>query len=236
MHCTTSLALGEGFFYAVRILKGDMNTELRIAQALLDIQAVGFQPNAPIRFKSGLLSPVYVDNRTFPFHPEEWKAVIIGFQALIKEKDIAFDVVAGIETAGIPHSATLGYVLQKPSVFIRKAVKDHGSKKMIEGGQVAAKKVLLIEDHVTTGGSSLHGVLELRNAGANVTDCLAITSYEFPESTAQFQEYQVKLHTLTRFSVILHEAVHRKLLSNQEVKIVESWLEDPKAWERQYHQ
>lgn len=208
-----------------------MNTAQVIARALLDIKAVGFKPNDPIRFKSGLLSPVYVDNRTFPFHPEHWRKVIDGFVELVASKKIEFDVVAGIETAGIPHSATLGFVMKKPSVFIRKAAKDHGTKKMVEGGDVMGKKVLLIEDHVTTGGSSLHGVRELKNAGAIVTDCLAITSYEFAEADKQFADEGVRLHTLTNFTEILKQAVAEAVINDKEAETVKAWLADPKGWE-----
>lgn len=208
-----------------------MSTAHAIAQALLDIKAVGFKPHEPIRFKSGLLSPVYVDNRTFPFYPEKWKLVIEGFQALLIEKQIEFDVVAGIETAGIPHSATLGFVMNTPSVFIRKAAKDHGTKKMVEGGDVEGKKVLLIEDHVTTGGSSLHGVRELRDAGAVVTDCLAITSYEFPIATKQFTDAGVNLHTLATFPIILQEALDRTLITAEERTVIEDWFTDAEGWE-----
>src|SRR5689334_20369405 len=121
-----------------------MNYERQIAKTLLDIKAVGFALEKPITFKSGIISPVYVDNRRFPFFPKQWKEVIKGFAALSEAKKLQFDVIAGIETAGIPHSAALGFFLQKPSVFVRKAAKDHGTKKMIEGGDVKGKKVLLI--------------------------------------------------------------------------------------------
>ena len=97
-----------------------MNSQMAIARALLKINAVGFSVAHPIAFTSGLLSPVYVDNRKFPFWPEQWRVVIEGFQQKIEEEKIEFDVIAGIETAGIPHSSALAYVLKKPSVFVRK--------------------------------------------------------------------------------------------------------------------
>src|SRR5262245_17879726 len=106
---------------------------VQIAQALLDIQAVGFTPEQPITFKSGIRSPVYVDNRRLPFHPAAWRLVIEGFAALIQALDLQFDAIAGIEAAGIPHSAALGYALEHPSLFVRKAPKEHGKGKRIEG-------------------------------------------------------------------------------------------------------
>jgi orotate phosphoribosyltransferase len=206
------------------------NYKVEIAKALLDIGAVGFKPKDPITFKSGIKSPVYVDNRRFPFNPSQWAKVIQGFQDLIKADKIDFDVIAGIETAGIPHSAALGFAMQKPSVFVRKQVKDHGTKSRIEGGKVEGKKVLLIEDLVTTGGSSLSGVEALRTEGAVVNDCLVIISYGFPVSVAAFKEAKVGLHALTSFNEILEEALSRKMFSESEMAIIKNWLSEPKGW------
>src|ERR1700744_2470816 len=123
-----------------------MRMSYEVAEALVAIGGVGFKPTEPITFKSGIKSPVYCDNRKFPFHPSEWAKVIRGFEALIAEDAIAFDVVGGIEAAGIPHSAALGFAMQRPSVFIRKEAKGHGAKKRVEGGDVAGKRVVLVED------------------------------------------------------------------------------------------
>ncbi len=205
-----------------------------VAESLLKIGAVGFKPNEPITFKSGILSPVYVDNRRLPYHPIEWTQVISAFQNLIKEKKIPFDVIAGIETAGIPHSAGLGFAMKRPSLFVRKAVKDHGTKKRVDGGEVKGKRVLLLEDHITTGGSSLSGVEALRHEGAIVTHCLAITSYEFKEAVENFEKAGVILETLTSFTDILKEAEKSKKLSTVNRIVIEDWLKDPHGWaERQ---
>ncbi len=206
------------------------NTTQKIAQTLLNIQAVGFKLAEPITFKSGLKSPVYVDNRRLPFFPEEWTLVIEGFRELITLNSLDFDIIAGIETAGIPHSAALGFLLKKPSVFVRKQVKDHGTKKRVEGGQVEGKRVLLIEDHITTGGSSLSGVEALRAEGGIVTDCLAITSYEFPNSKTVFAEAGVQPHTLTSFAVILEEAVKSGAIPADALATVEDWFTEQKGW------
>ena len=136
----------------------NLNLMQSIAKALLNINAVGFSPQAPITFKSGIISPVYVDNRQLIFHPTEWHVIIEGFQSLIQAQALAFDVIAGVAVGGVPHSSALAYQLNKPSVFIRKEAKEHGKGKRVEGGDVQDKRVLLIEDLVTTGGSSLSGV------------------------------------------------------------------------------
>ncbi|HEX9817636.1 MAG TPA: orotate phosphoribosyltransferase [Patescibacteria group bacterium] len=211
-----------------------MNYSRVIARKLLEIGAVGFTTSTPIRFKSGILAPVYVDNRIFPAHVKAWRTVIRGFKNFVDTEKIKFDVIAGIESAGIPHSATLGYVLNKPSVFIRKKTKDHGTKKSIEGGEVTGKRVLLVEDHVTMGTSSLHGVEVLREVGATVTDCLAITHYAFPSSRQAFAEARVKLHVLTSFEDIFAAAMERKMINKQMVGIVKTWMGEPWAWTKKH--
>jgi orotate phosphoribosyltransferase len=211
-----------------------MSLEQNIASALLEINAVGFSPKKPIRFKTGMLSPVYVDNRKLPFYPSRWAVIFEGFQRLIEDGLVNFDVLSGVETAGIPHSAALGFVLKRPSVFVRKSVKDHGTKKIVEGGDVIGKRVLLIEDHVTTGSSSLTAVRSLRDAGAIVTDCLSITSYEFAEANDAFLKEKVKLHTLTSFSHIFKEAIKMKKITQEEMLNAKEWIADPHGWGKKH--
>ena len=205
-----------------------------VAEALLAIGGVGFRLNDPITFKSGIVSPVYCDNRTFPFWPAQWKQVIGGFGKLIERKNLPFDVIGGIEAAGIPHSAALGYALGRPSIFIRKQAKEHGKRNRIEGGEVQGKRVLLVEDLVTTGSSSLSGVAALREAGATVTDCLGIISYGFSEARQAFAAAGVTLHTLTDFDAVLAGAIRRGILDAAGAAAVRDWLNDPHGWvERQ---
>lgn len=201
-----------------------------IAQILLKNNCIGFALEKPITFKSGLISPVYIDNRTLPFFPQDWKIVIEGFKQLIASNKLEFDIIAGIETAGIPHSAALGFSVQKPSVFVRKQAKDHGTKKMVEGGVVKDHKILLIEDHITTGMSSLKGVDSIRNEGGIVENCLSITSYAFSRSASEFANKKVALHTLTDFPAILEEAIKMNKISTDQKTAIESWLANPWDW------
>jgi orotate phosphoribosyltransferase len=208
----------------------EIDRKRHIARVLLDVGAVGFSPHAPITFKSGLKSPVYVDNRRLPYWPEHWRAVIEAFQALITDAGLRYDVIAGIEAAGIPHSAALAYSLVKPSVFVRKQEKAHGTRSRIEGGNVSDKRVLLIEDLVTTGGSSLAGVEALREAGAVVDDCLAIISYGFDEAREGFAAAGVRLHTLTAFDAVLQEAETLRMFSASDFALIREWLDAPHEW------
>jgi orotate phosphoribosyltransferase len=202
-----------------------MTTPQKVAQAIIKIQAINFVPNNPITFKSGIVSPIYIDNRKFPFHPNEWQSVIEGFAEIIQQKSLKQDVVAGVLAAGVPHSAALGYFTKIPSVFVRKEAKDHGTKKLVEGGNIKGKKVLLVEDLVSTGVSSLNAVEALRSEGAEVTDCLVIVTYGFEEARKAFQEKKVQLHALTTFPVILDEAKKEGIIDAGGVKIIEDWLQ-----------
>lgn len=209
------------------------STPDEVAKVLLEIGAVVFTPKQPVTFKSGIVSPIYVDNRILPYHPQQWQKIISGFVKLIEAHNIRLDVIAGIEAAGIPHSAVLGYVTQRPSVFVRKAAKEHGQKRQIEGGEVANKHVLLIEDMITTGGSSLRGVAALRTENAHVNECMAIISYDLPEAKSAFAEADVTLHTLTTFPIVLDEAAKAGQLKGDEVRLVRDWLDNPHGWAKQ---
>jgi len=207
------------------------NTKLCIAKALLDIGAVGFAPGAPITFKSGIVSPVYVDNRILIYHPGPWHRVVKGFASIIADSALEFDLIAGVAVGGVPHSSALAYVLNSPSVFIRKESKGHGKAQRIEGGAVAGKTVLLVEDLVTTGGSSLSAVAALREAGALVTDMVAIVSYGFAEARAAFKNARVQLHTLTDFDALLEGALQRETFGERDESLIRAWLADPHHWE-----
>jgi orotate phosphoribosyltransferase len=205
----------------------------QVARALLDIKAVIFTPREPVTFKSGILSPVYVDNRRLPFWPAQWQIVIEGMQRLIAAHDIPFDVIAGIAAGGIPHSAALAYTLKKPSVFVRKEAKAHGTRGQIEGGDVTNRQVLLVEDMVTTGGSSLAGVGALRAAGATVKNCLCITSYGFAEATEAFESAGVRLYPLAPFSTVVIEASKMGLFDEDALALIEAWMRDPHHWRKE---
>jgi orotate phosphoribosyltransferase len=206
-----------------------------VARALLEIGAVGFTPQKPITFKSGIVSPVYVDNRRLPYYPQQWKIIIESFQQVIETTKLSFDVIAGVAVGGVPHSSALGFAMQRPSVFVRKEAKGHGKGQRIEGGNIGGKQVLLIEDLVTTGGSSLSGIEALREADAIVDDMLVIVSYRFDEATENFATANVNLHTLTDFSVILDEALAMNKFSADNETMIRDWFEDPYTWAKRHN-
>ncbi len=209
------------------------NTKLSSAKALLDIGAIGFSPDKPITFKSGIQSPVYVDNRQLIYYPAAWRVIIEGFEALIDARNLQFDLIAGVAVGGVPHSSALAYSMSKPSVFIRKETKGHGMGNRVEGGAVAGRRVLVVEDLVTTGGSSLSAVDALRESGGIVIAALAIVSYGFSEAASAFERANIALYTLTDFETLLNLAHERHMLNANQVALIRRWFADPSAWSRQ---
>jgi len=206
----------------------DDTRAVAVARALLEAGSVTLTPDAPVTFKSGLRSPVYVDNRRLIFQPQPWRVVVDAFAAALPPGDV---VIAGVESAGIPHSSALAFATGQPSVFVRKAAKEHGLTRRIEGGDVAGRRTVLVEDMVTTGGSSLSAVEALRESGAEVADCFAIITYGFGEALEAFRTAGVTLTTLTTFETVVTEALAAGTIDEREAQLVRTWLSNPHAWD-----
>ena len=204
--------------------------EEALAIALLDTKAFHHTPDSPVIFRSGIQSPVYIDNRRLINHPQAWHRIIDGMRARIADSGLNFDVIAGIAVGGIPHSSALAWSLSLPSVFVRKEAKEHGLQGRIDGGDVDGRHVLLVEDMITTGGSSLSGVTALRAAGATVTDCLAITTYDLEEARQAFRQQEVRLWPLVSFRALLSAAVARGLLDDAARERIKAWQRHPRDW------
>jgi orotate phosphoribosyltransferase len=208
----------------------DAATGRDVALALLDAGAVHVQPDDPVTFRSGLRSPVYVDNRRLIFHPAAWRVIIEALAAEVRAMLPPVAVVAGVESAGIPHSSAVAYATGLPSVFVRKEAKEHGLGRRIEGGDVSGLRTVLVEDMVTTGGSSLSAVAALREAGAHAEACLAIITYGFPEALRAFADASVALTVLTTFETVVQAAITSGRLDERGARIVRAWLADPHGW------
>ncbi len=201
-----------------------------IAKLLLDIKAVTLDLKQPFRYTSGILSPIYCDNRLIISYPKKRQQVIDGFISIIKEHPIECDVIAGTATAGIAHAAWIAQALNKPMVYVRSKAKGHGKHNQIEGYLEPGQKALIIEDLVSTGGSAINAGIALREAGAIVTDCLAIFNYEMHQAMQAFKDVDIRLHTLSDISTLLNIATQEQYITEKEQQRALEWNIDPQHW------
>ena len=201
-----------------------------MAQRLLDAQAVEFLKDAPMRLKSGLISPVYVDNRKLFSHPECWVDVIETMASRVEEYDLQFDMIAGVEAAGSMHAAALAYRLQAPALMVRQRAKTYGDKSRIEGASCKGRNVLLLEDHISTGLSCLDAISALRDEGATVTQVMSITNYAIPETERLFEERGISTYEVIAFRKVVEKAEQIGLIDAKNKKLVLGWLRTPWTW------
>lgn len=203
---------------------------MSIASLLLKHGAIALRPSRPFVWASGIRSPIYCDNRLLLSFPVARNKIIEGFLKLIRTKKIRCDAVAGIATAGIPHAALLADRLRKPLVYVRSAPKAHGRGNQIEGRFNKGDRILVIEDLVSTGKSSLEAVKVLKKAGAKVSDCLAIFTYGFPEAERAFRRAECRLRTITGLNELLMEAVRLRKIKSAEMGLVRRFAKNPRKW------
>ncbi|MFK4785316.1 orotate phosphoribosyltransferase [Fusobacterium sp. MFO224] len=205
-----------------------MNRAKGVANSLLSVGAVKLNVKEPFTFVSGIKSPIYCDNRKMIGYPEERKIVIDGFIDILKNKN--FDIVAGTATAGIPWAGFIAERLNVPMAYIRSAKKDHGAGQQIEGANFEGKKVIVIEDLISTGGSSIKAVEAAREAGAKEVEVVAIFSYEFPKAVENFKNANVKLENISNFTTLIELAAEKKYLNSEEKEIALKWNKSPNTW------
>jgi len=203
-----------------------------VAKILLEIKAVTLSPQKPYRYASGMLSPIYCDNRLLMSYPDKRRKIIAYLAELIKERHLEFDVVAGIASSGIPHAAWLADKLGKPMIYIRKEVKEHGKENLIEGKLDKGERVLIVEDLVSTGGSSINGVEAVRSQGGVVNHCVAIFTYEMEKAKDAFRNANCELVTLSGFTTLIKTAKEMEYISPEESGKVLAWNKDPQNWGR----
>ena len=201
-----------------------------LAKKLLGISAVKLQPKNPFTWASGWKSPIYTDNRKTLSYPEVRSFVKVELTRLIKEKFAEFDVIAGVATGAIAQGALIADELDMPYVYIRSAAKDHGMGNLIEGDIKPGQKVVVVEDLISTGGSSLKAVEAVRQAGCEVVGMVAIFTYGFPLAEEKFKEAGVTLYTLSNYNAVLEAAAETGYISSDDIETLKVWRENPSEW------
>ena len=203
-----------------------------VARTLLDINAVTLRTDPPFKFVSGILSPIYTDNRLLMSYPEARKNISKFLIETMESKGLQADYVAGVASSGIPWASWVAEKLGKPMIYVRPAKKVHGKENLVEGKLEEGKKVLIIEDLISTGGSSVSAVNSVRSSGGVVTDCLAIFTYEFEKARNNFKEAECNLVNLTDFTTLVSVARENGYISADQEKHILEWNKDPSNWGR----
>lgn len=212
----------------MEILSNELAAE--VADQLLKIKAIRLQPEQPFTWASGWKSPIYCDNRLSLSFPKVRNLIRDGLTQSIQHFYPQAEAIAGVATAGIPQGALLANELELPFLYVRSKPKGHGMENMIEGQITPGQKVVVVEDLVSTGGSSLKAVQDLRNAGFEVLGMVAIFSYGFPVAAENFEKAGVKLVTLCDYEQLLPRAVAKSYIDEKALQSLGTWRKDPSAW------
>lgn len=197
----------------------------------MQINAIKLQPANPFTWASGWNSPIYCDNRKVLSFPEVRREVVKAFVEVIGKEFQRPDLIAGVATGAIAHGVLVAEEMDLPFVYVRSAPKEHGLANTIEGTFKAGQKVLVIEDLVSTGKSSLRAVEALREAGLEVAGMVAIFTYQFEQSRQNFRKSGVELKTLSNYQHLIERAVETGYVMKEELETLEKWREDPENWQ-----
>lgn len=202
----------------------------QVAQSLLEIGAVALRPHQPFTWTSGIKSPIYCDNRLTMSYPEIRDLIAESFATVIRESYPDTEVIAGTATAGIPHAAFVAQKLGLPMAYIRDKAKGHGKENQIEGLIKAGQKVIVIEDLISTGGSSIKAAQAVREVGADAQAVLAIFSYQLDKAVDGFAEAGIALQTLSNYTALIDVAVERGVIKSEDLELLQSWRQDPSSF------
>ena len=202
----------------------------KIAEYLLQIKAIKLQPENPFTWASGWKSPIYCDNRKTLSYPVVRTFIRQQFVETIKKEFGKPDVIAGVATGGIAQGALVAQELGLPFVYVRSEAKKHGMTNMIEGVIEAGQSVVVIEDLISTGGSSLKAVEALREAGAVVKGMVAIFTYDFKPAADNFEAAKCQLITLSDYNILMDEALKNNYITEKDVDSLKKWREAPDKW------
>ncbi|MFD1705824.1 orotate phosphoribosyltransferase [Siminovitchia sediminis] len=201
-----------------------------IAESLLDIQAVFLQPNDPFTWSSGLKAPIYCDNRLTMSYPDVRKKIASELAGLIRRQFPGVELVAGTATAGIPHAAWVSDILNLPMCYVRSKAKSHGKGNQIEGKTSAGQHVVVVEDLISTGGSSISAVRALKEAGCNVLGVVSIFTYGLDKGKQSFENEGIQVFSLTGYDDLIETAFQKGLVQEEDMETLRRWRENPEEW------
>jgi len=202
----------------------------KFARLLVQSKAIKLEPATPFTWASGWKSPIYCDNRITLSFPDTRKEIRDEFTRIIREKYPDTEVIAGVATGAIAQGVLVAQELDLPFIYIRSSAKGHGMENLIEGQYIPGQKVVIIEDLVSTGGSSLKAAEALKNAGLEVLGMVAIFTYGFPVASAHFEEQNIELTTLSDYEALLKEALNSGVISEEDLPVLQEWRKDPAKW------
>lgn len=205
----------------------NLSLEERVAKALFDVKAVKINVNEPFTFASGIKSPIYCDNRFVLGFSDERDVIVDGFVQAIDSDE---DVIVGVATAGIPWASFIADRMKKPLAYVRNKPKDHGAGKQIEGAEVKGKKVVVIEDLITTGKSSLIAVDVLQKEGVADMEVKSIFTYGFDAAKENYDKFNCKFSSLSNFNVLINLLKNTDYLTKEEAEIALEWSKSPNTW------
>lgn len=207
-----------------------LDPALKVAELLLQIKAVKLSPAKPFAWASGWKSPIYCDNRKTLSYPPVRTFIRQQFVHLIQSEFGRPDLIAGVATGGIAHGMLVAHDMGLPFIYVRTSAKEHGLRNQVEGDLSVGRNVVVVEDLVSTGGSSLQAVNALRDAGLEVKGMVSIFTYGFDEAVKRFEQEKVKLRSLTNYSLLLDQAMHDNYITEKDLLSLNEWRKDPSNW------
>jgi orotate phosphoribosyltransferase len=220
-------------FLRVCYFYGMTEIEKRTAGYLLESEAVVLRPDAPFTWASGWLSPIYCDNRITLSYPEIRSFIRNAFVETIRDHFGSPDLIAGVATGAIAQGVLVAEAMGLPFIYVRPSAKGHGRQNLIEGKMETGQRVVVVEDLISTGGSSIKAVKALQNAGAEVAGMVAIFTYGFEVAGSAFREAGVELHTLSHYHALLELALESGYVQREQEAMLAEWRKDPSNWNGQ---
>ncbi|MBK8227820.1 MAG: orotate phosphoribosyltransferase [Flavobacteriales bacterium] len=207
-----------------------LDPSLKVAEFLLQIKAVKLSPKKPFTWASGWKSPIYCDNRKTLSYPAVRTYIRQQFVHVINSEFGRPDMIAGVATGGIAHGALVAHDLGLPFIYVRSGAKEHGMKNQVEGDLTVGRNVVVVEDLVSTGQSSLNAVEALRAEGCEVKGMVSIFTYGFDEAAKAFAKAKVHLHSLTNYSILVDQALRDEYITEKDLLPLNEWRKDPANW------